>query len=110
MQRIRSVPFLPSWFSKRSRKREFMRPLAILLSLLASLAVLGADAGGAADKSSLAFGTIERLDPRLDQLLPAGAKLEKLAEGFRWTEGPVWVPHEGGYLLFSDVPANTVYR
>ena len=55
------------------------------------------------------FGSIERLDPGLDQILPAGAKLEKLAEGFDWTEGPVWVK-KGGYLLFSDIPPNTIYR
>lgn len=55
------------------------------------------------------FGSIERLDPALDALVPPGAVLEKLAEGFAWTEGPVWVPR-GGYLLFSDIPPNTIYK
>lgn len=55
------------------------------------------------------FGSIERLDPALDKLLAKDAKLEKLAEGFNWSEGPVWVA-QGSYLLFSDVPENTVYR
>lgn len=55
------------------------------------------------------FGTIERLDPALDKLLPPDAKLESLAEGFDWVEGPVWVK-QGGYLLFSDVPQNVVYK
>ena len=55
------------------------------------------------------FGSIERLDPALDKLLAPDAKLEKLAEGFNWSEGPVWVA-DGAYLLFSDVPENTVYR
>jgi len=54
--------------------------------------------------------TIERLDPALDALLPAGTKVEQLADGFEWSEGPVWMPEAGGYLLFSDVPANRVYR
>ena len=31
-----------------------------------------------------------------------------IAEGFQFTEGPVW--HPDGYLLFSDIPANTIYR
>jgi sugar lactone lactonase YvrE len=35
-------------------------------------------------------------------------KVEKIADGFQFTEGPVWVPD--GYLLFSDIPANTVYK
>ena len=44
------------------------------------------------------LGTIERLDPALDALLAKDAVIEKLAEGFDWSEGPVWMP--GGYLLF----------
>jgi gluconolactonase len=55
------------------------------------------------------FGSIERLDPALDKLLPADAKLEKIAEGFDWIEGPVWVK-KGGYLLFSEIPLNTIYK
>src|SRR5687767_3844310 len=55
------------------------------------------------------MGSIERLDPALDALVPPGAKIEKLAEGFEWSEGPVWV-RPGQYLLFSDVPQNIVYK
>ncbi|GIW86702.1 MAG: gluconolactonase [Isosphaeraceae bacterium] len=56
------------------------------------------------------LGTIERLDPRFDTLVPRDAQVERLAEGFEWAEGPVWMPDlDGGVLLFSDVPANTVY-
>ena len=39
--------------------------------------------------------TITSLDPRFDQLVPIGAKLEKIAEGFTWTEGPVWHKRDG---------------
>jgi gluconolactonase len=56
-----------------------------------------------------AIGSIERFDPRLDALIAPGTRIEKLAEGFDWSEGPVWNA-EGNYLLFSDVPRNTVYR
>jgi gluconolactonase len=55
------------------------------------------------------FGSLERLDPGLDKLLAPDAKLEKLAEGFDWVEGPVWVK-KGGFLLFSEIPLNTIYR
>jgi gluconolactonase len=51
---------------------------------------------------------IVRLDPGLDRIVPQGARLEKLAGGFQFTEGPVW--HPDGYLLFSDPNANTIYR
>ena len=54
-------------------------------------------------------GTIERLDPIVDQLIPPNAKIEILASGFDWTEGPLWIT-EGGYLLFNDIPPNTTYK
>src|SRR4051812_13092480 len=55
------------------------------------------------------FGRIERLDPALDTLIAPDAKLEKLAENFDWSEGPVWVK-DGNYLIFSDVPMNIIYK
>ena len=55
------------------------------------------------------FGEIRRLDPRLDAIVPKNARMEKLAEGFEWSEGPVWV-RDGGYLLFSDIPNNAVMK
>ncbi|HET9693648.1 MAG TPA: SMP-30/gluconolactonase/LRE family protein [Steroidobacteraceae bacterium] len=51
---------------------------------------------------------VARLDPAFDALVPANAKLFKLAEGFQFSEGPVWV-RDGGYLLFSDPNANRIY-
>jgi gluconolactonase len=49
-----------------------------------------------------------RLDPAIDAIVPANPKIFKLAEGFQFTEGPVWV--KPGYLLFSDPNANTIYK
>jgi gluconolactonase len=51
---------------------------------------------------------VVRLDPALDAIVPANPKIFKLAEGFQFTEGPVW-SREGGYLLFSDPNANRIY-
>src|SRR5579859_2115588 len=51
---------------------------------------------------------IERLDPALDQLVPPGATIEKLADGFGFTEGPIWF--DAGYLLFSDIPRNEMHK
>lgn len=56
------------------------------------------------------LGTIERKDPRFDKLVPPGARLEILAEGFKWAEGPVWVAKDGGHLLFTDIPNNRVVK
>jgi gluconolactonase len=51
---------------------------------------------------------VVRNHPALDSIVPAQLEAERLAEGFLFTEGPVWVPD--GYLLFSDPNANTIYR
>jgi gluconolactonase len=56
---------------------------------------------------------VVRHDPALDAIVPASPRLEKLADGFLFTEGPVWIPRTGtaeGHLLFSDPNANTIYR
>jgi gluconolactonase len=51
---------------------------------------------------------VVRADAALDAIVPADARIEKLAGGFLFTEGPVWIPD--GSLLFSDPNANTIYR
>ncbi len=57
--------------------------------------------------STVTAQEIQRLDPALDQLVPANAKLEKVAGGFdKWSEGPVWT-HQGN-LLFAEIPANNI--
>lgn len=55
------------------------------------------------------IGSIERLDPRLDAIVPQDAVIEVLSEGHEWVEGPVWVP-ELQSILYSDIPNNAVYR
>ncbi|MBA4852929.1 SMP-30/gluconolactonase/LRE family protein [Emticicia sp. BO119] len=55
------------------------------------------------------LGKVNRLDAALDNLIDKDAKIEILSEGYDWAEGPAWVK-DGNYLLFSDVPANTVYK
>ena len=55
------------------------------------------------------IGHIHREAPALDALIAPDAKIERLAEGFTWSEGPVWI-EEQDCLLLSDVPANKMYR
>ncbi len=55
------------------------------------------------------LGKIIKYDNALDKLIAPDAKIEVLASGYVWTEGPVWVKN-GNYLLFSDVPANTIFK
>ena len=54
-------------------------------------------------------GSIFRADPRVDALVPLDARVEKLADGFNFAEGPVWVRSESR-LLFSDVRGNEIYQ
>ena len=55
-------------------------------------------------------GSVSRNDPAIDALVPPGAAIEVLAEGFAWSEGPLWIDDDGGYLIFSDIPPNKVWR
>lgn len=52
---------------------------------------------------------IERLDPSINKIFAPNVKLEKVATGFTWTEGPIWIP-SGGYLLFADIPGNAIEK
>src|SRR5438876_4810611 len=62
-----------------------------------------------AESKSRTVGTVDRLDPELDQLVPSDAKMEIVCEGLAWCESPVWVP-DGQFLLFSDIPNNAIMR
>ena len=82
--------------------------IAFTLFMAVLLAPLLADAQSA--------GKVFRADPALDALVPPGAAIEKLAGGFTFTEGPVWVHAADvlrvplGYLLFIDIPNNVVNK
>ena len=88
-------------------------------AICAAWACIGLGVNGRAQESAQAraqsgpryptLGTIERIDPRFDRLVPADARVERIAEGFDWSEGPVW-DKKAGRLLFSDVPMNTVFQ
>ena len=54
------------------------------------------------------IGKIYTIDESLSHIITPGTKIEKIADGFSFTEGPVW--HPDGYLLFSDPNTNTIYR
>ena len=75
----------------------------------AAVVALTATSVSADDKKPATLGSIERLDPAFDAIIPKDAKIEVLAGGFDWTEGPVWIK-DGGYLLFSDIPKNMIWK
>ena len=60
------------------------------------------------NKSWKDIGKIYVIDESLNKIITPGTKVEKVADGFSFTEGPVW--HPDGYLLFSDPNTNVIYR
>ncbi len=56
------------------------------------------------------LGSLERTSEQMDQLVDPAAKIEVLATGFTWTEGPLWIGGEDGHLLFSDIPRNSIFK
>ena len=81
-----------------------LRLTGVLLPL-----VVAAACGAPDQAASTGAGFILRVDPRFDDLVPADARIEKLADGFVFTEGPVWIRDESR-LVFSDVQDNIIYQ
>ena len=78
---------------------------AVMALFLAAAIVAGAA------RSQTTSKPIVRLDPALDALVSAQAKLELVKSGFGFTEGITYVQHgKSGYLLLSDMPANVIYK
>ncbi|MEJ2383728.1 MAG: SMP-30/gluconolactonase/LRE family protein [Xanthomonadales bacterium] len=85
--------------------------MRLLFALLALPVLAAPPLPAAADSAPYpVVGQVQRLAPALDELLSADARVERLTEDrFTWSEGPVWVP-DGAFLLFSDVPEDTMWR
>jgi gluconolactonase len=81
-----------------------------MLVLLAGFSICACAAAPPPAKiETIADAKIDRWDPALDAIVPKDWKMEKLADGFGWAEGPIWV-RSGGYLLFTDVPGNKMWK
>jgi gluconolactonase len=93
---------------RRSAKGDMREVSTMRISIPVIVAgVLAVGIGGANAQTPV----VVKKDPALDALISPDAKLEKIAGGFGFTEGALWVPKgEGGYLLFADMPANVIYQ
>ncbi len=76
-----------------------MKPLS-LLSLMVLVQPIGLSAADFDIKDEAEF----------KKIVPASASVSKLAGGMKFLEGPCWVPADGGYLVFSDIPANELKK
>jgi gluconolactonase len=79
-----------------------MKPLLSILALLIFLSACKTN-------EMKTIGSIERMDPALDAIISANAQPEIIAEGFEWSEGPLWL-EETKTLIFSDVPKNIIHQ
>lgn len=94
------------WF----RNNPTMRSLWRCLLTVPCLALLAACASADAPPARFpAIGHLTTFAPEFSEVVAPEARIETLAEGFTWSEGPAWV-RDGGYLLFTDVPENRLYR
>jgi gluconolactonase len=111
--RLKNMVGIGVELNMRNRRFSFLH-LAFVLTLAMAWGMSKAQAPNAntANPQPPAGAGYFKFDPALDAILASDAKLEMLkAEGFEGGEGPVWVPEgKGGYLLFSDVPGNRIYK
>ncbi len=81
--------------------------IGIAAALLSAACGNSTPPAASSENTAPAVGSIERDDPALDNILPRDAKIEKVATGFKFTEGPLWRPEEN-VLWFSDVVGNVL--
>jgi gluconolactonase len=93
---------------KRPRKVLVLTIAAVVFSLTMDLSKPPAvSANSSSDVIDSTPIKLDRLDPSVDQIVPTGANLERVATGFTWLEGPVWI-HES--LYFADIPSNSIRK
>ena len=87
-----------------------LKKLLSILLLGTAITACGGDNNSASGQFEIVdnAGTIEQVDPRFAALIPSDVNIQKLAEGFMFTEGPVW-DRRNNQLYFSDVRGNAIY-
>ena len=83
--------------------------IAVMASILAVASFVTSVSAQPQPPQPLQKIAIIRLDPRFDKLVPPNVNVERIVSGRKWVEGPVW-NRKKGYLLFSDIPANSVIK
>ena len=104
-----SIGLLFHHSDSRPAMNRFCFACVALLATQIALPLRGEQSSQSPAMPARTIGRIEKLDDALDALVDAKSPIEVLGEGFEWSEGPVWI-RDGGFLLFSDVPKNTVYQ
>ncbi|HMH21507.1 MAG TPA: SMP-30/gluconolactonase/LRE family protein [Puia sp.] len=82
--------------------------VSVLLTALISSGAASGQSQPPVPKDTV-IGKIEYFEDDLSRIISPQASIEVIGSGYKWSEGPVWVP-AGQYLLFSDVPQNIIYK
>src|SRR5580692_7588283 len=105
------IPYPGCISMKQSTPLLFLALIAVAVSLSfihpAPTSAAGVNPASAADASAIEANPVklDRLDPSIDRIIPTGAKIERIAKGFTWVEGPVWVKDR---LFFAEIPSNSI--
>lgn len=86
-----------------------MKPSFAILGLIFLFSCSDTNSEKTVEAKNKTIGSVERFDPALDNIISANPKIEVIAEGFEWSEGPLWI-EKHNMLLFSDVPMNTIFK
>ena len=86
-----------------------MKELIVCLTFITLVSCNNSDQNKLSEMKSININAVERLDPLLDSIISSDFKIEIIADGFDWSEGPLWV-EKYKMLLFSDIPPNTIYK
>jgi gluconolactonase len=87
----------------------FMQKLFIFSFFIILVACASSEENKKQEMEYKTIGSVLRFDAALDNILDTNAKAEIIAEGFEWSEGPLWIEAQQA-LIFSDVPMNTIYK
>jgi gluconolactonase len=82
--------------------------MALMIQSLSAVDA-GAASGGNASVDAAVPVKVDRMDAGMDAIVPVNATVERVATGFTWVEGPVWIP-QGGYLLFAEITSNSIRK
>jgi gluconolactonase len=86
-----------------------MKELIVCLIFATLVGCNNSDQNKLTKMKSTNIDSVERFDPLLDNIISSNFKVEIIADGFDWSEGPLWV-EKYKMLLFSDIPPNTIYK
>lgn len=89
-----------------------MKQISLFVPIMSLALILVYGCSNGQQKSSHEYpktGSVDRFHPSLDKIIAPGERPEIIAEGFDWSEGPLWLPKQE-ILIFSDIPKNSIYQ